>query len=89
MCLALPGKIEEISENNGLKMAKVNFGGIRKSVCLEYVPNASIADYVLVHVGFALSIINEEEAKRNSQMLLVNESLQEIKAIESEIMDNK
>jgi hydrogenase expression/formation protein HypC len=65
MCLAIPGQIESIFENAGLKMAKVNFGGIKKSICLDYTPDAILGNYVLVHVGFAISIIDEEEAKRN------------------------
>jgi hydrogenase expression/formation protein HypC len=64
MCLAVPGKIESIDSTDPIfRMGKVNFGGILKNVNLAYVPEAKIDDYVLVHVGFAISIINEEEAQ--------------------------
>ena len=62
MCLAIPGKIIELSEKNGVKMSKVDFGGITREACLEYVPEARIGEYVMVHVGFAISKVDEEEA---------------------------
>ncbi len=63
MCLGVPGKIIEIKENPpGLIMGKVNFSGINKEVCLSYVPEAKVGDYVVVHVGFAISVIDEQEA---------------------------
>ena len=63
MCLAVPGKIESIDSTDPIfRTGKVNFGGILKNVNLAYVPEAKIGNYVLVHVGFAISIINEEEA---------------------------
>jgi len=65
MCLGVPGEVVEIQPDPlGMHMGKVDFGGIRKEVCLAYVPEAEIGDYVLVHVGFALSRIDEDEAKR-------------------------
>jgi hydrogenase expression/formation protein HypC len=64
MCLAIPGKVEEISAENGLRMGRVNFGGVVKRVCLEYVPELAVGDYTIVHVGFALSKIDEETAKQ-------------------------
>lgn len=69
MCLAIPGILESVFERDGLKMSKVNFDGIKRIVCLEYTPNAKVGDYVLVHVGFALSIIDEEEARRTLALL--------------------
>ena len=64
MCLAIPGKIESISgEDPMLRMGKVNFGGILKEACLACVPEAVVGDYVIVHVGFALSRLDEEEAR--------------------------
>ncbi len=69
MCLAIPGKILETHFEHSMRMAKVQFGGISKRICLEYVPEAQIGDYVLVHVGFALARIDEEEAKRVFEML--------------------
>ncbi len=62
MCLAVPGRVEEIVETNGILMGKVNFGGIVKNICLSYVPEIAVGDYTIVHVGFALSKIDEESA---------------------------
>lgn len=69
MCLAVPGKIVSIDTSAALRMAKVNFGGVGKEVCLEWLPEAQIGDYVLVHVGFALSKIDEKEAEETLRML--------------------
>ncbi len=78
MCLAVPGKILSISENDPLmKIGQVGFGGISKEVNLVYVPEAKIDDYVIVHVGFAISVLNEEEAHR------VFETLHELNAVEN------
>jgi len=63
MCLGVPGKLVSICEQDGLPMGKVDFGGIRKDVCLAYTPEAQVGQYVLVHVGFALSVIDEQEAE--------------------------
>lgn len=63
MCLAVPGKVLTIDDNpQGLMMAKVSFGGVAKDVCLAYVPEVKIGDYVIVHAGFAISQLNEQEA---------------------------
>jgi hydrogenase expression/formation protein HypC len=63
MCLAVPGKVESIIESvSELRMAKVNFGGIRKDICIEWIPEVKIGDYILAHVGFALTKLDEEEA---------------------------
>jgi hydrogenase expression/formation protein HypC len=65
MCLAIPGKVIEIQHDAaGVRMGKANFGGIVKHVCLEYTPEVNCGDYVLVHVGFALSRVDEAEAQR-------------------------
>ncbi|WP_169978908.1 HypC/HybG/HupF family hydrogenase formation chaperone [Tautonia rosea] len=64
MCLAVPGRIEQISEAQGTRMGRVNFGGIVKEVCLAFVPEAQVGDYTIVHVGFALSTIDEAEARQ-------------------------
>jgi len=69
MCLAVPGKVLETFDRGGLRMAKVQFGGITREACLECVPEAGIGDYVLVHVGFALSVVDEEEAERTYRLL--------------------
>ena len=64
MCLAIPGKVEEITTEGGLRVGRVNFGGVVKRVCLDYVPEVEVGDYTIVHVGFALSKIDEETAKQ-------------------------
>jgi hydrogenase expression/formation protein HypC len=68
MCLAVPGKIVSIDESSNPKMAKVNFGGVLKEVCLEFVPEAKVNDYAVVHVGFAISIVDEREAEETLKM---------------------
>lgn len=79
MCLAIPGKLIEISTDaNGVRMGKANFGGIVKQVCLEYTPEVENGDYVLVHVGFALSKVDEAEAARTYQALERMEQLTEL-----------
>jgi hydrogenase expression/formation protein HypC len=64
MCLAIPGKVIEVFEDRGLRMARADFGGIVRQVCLEQLPEATLGDYVLVHVGFALSRVDADEAAR-------------------------
>jgi hydrogenase expression/formation protein HypC len=66
MCLAVPGKLVEVTEAEGAAMrrGKVAFGGIRREVCLTFVPEAAVGDYVLVHAGFALSIVVDDEVRR-------------------------
>jgi hydrogenase expression/formation protein HypC len=64
MCLAIPGKVEQISLDGGLRMGRVNFGGVVKRVCLDYVPEVGVGDYTIVHVGFAISKIDEETAEQ-------------------------
>lgn len=69
MCLGIPGKLVEVFEKNDLPMGKVEFGGILKEVCLAYTPEAKVGDYVLVHVGFAISLIDEAEAQETLNLL--------------------
>lgn len=64
MCLAVPGKIESVSDRDGTLMAVVDFGGIKKDVCLQYIPDAQTGQYVVVHVGFAIQRLDEESAMR-------------------------
>lgn len=80
MCLGIPGKVVEIIEENslGMAMAKVSFGGIIKEICLAYVPEAGIGDYVIVHAGFALNRIDEAEAMEVFEMLRQMEELAEL-----------
>jgi len=80
MCLAVPGKIESISGDGPLsRMGRINFGGIRKEACLACVPEAKIGDYVIVHVGFALSRVDEDEAQKIFQYLKQIDELAELK----------
>jgi len=69
MCLGVPGKIVEIYEQAGLQMGKIDFGGVAREVCLAYVPEAKIGDYAVVHVGFALNLLDEEEAQETLALL--------------------
>jgi hydrogenase expression/formation protein HypC len=80
MCLAIPGKVIEAFEKNGMCMAKVQFGGITREACLEYVPDTKVGEYVLVHVGFAISKVDEEEAQRTYQLLQEMDQLTELMA---------
>lgn len=69
MCLGVPGKIIEIYKENDILMGKVDFGGVIREACLEYVPDAKLGDYTLIHVGFALNLISEEEAHETLELL--------------------
>ena len=69
MCLAIPGKILEIDASSTPLMGKVSFGGIKKDVCLELVPEAKIGNYVIVHVGFAINVMDEEEALETLRLI--------------------
>ena len=63
MCLAVPGQVESLFEQNGLRMGRVNFDGVRKDVCLAYLPDLCVGEYVVVHVGFAISRVDEASAQ--------------------------
>lgn len=80
MCLAVPGKVVSVTEEDalGLRRGEVDFGGVQKEVCLAYTPEASTGDYVLVHVGFSLSIVNEAEAQRIFETLHQMRQLEEL-----------
>lgn len=70
MCLGVPGKIVSIYEKNGLSMGKIDFGGgVMRETCLAYVPEAQIDDYTIIHVGFALNILSEPEARETLKLL--------------------
>ncbi|RMF50202.1 MAG: HypC/HybG/HupF family hydrogenase formation chaperone [Anaerolineae bacterium] len=79
MCLGIPGKILHTWEQNGLKMGKVDFGGTQRDVCLAYVPEAQTGEYVVVHAGFAISVLSEEEARASLN------ALQELFDIQAEL----
>lgn len=80
MCLAVPGKIVEIAGDDPpeFRRGKVDFAGVRKEVCLAYTPEAKVGDYVLVHVGFALNVVDEEEAGRIFETLDEMQRLEEL-----------
>ena len=79
MCLAIPGKIVHIGEGDEFfRMGKVDFGGITKEVSLAYVPEANIGDYVIVHVGFAISMVDEKEAMRVFEYLKEMDEIREL-----------
>jgi hydrogenase expression/formation protein HypC len=75
MCLGIPGKVVEIRDDGPLRMALVDFGGVRKEACLAYVPEVQLDDYVIIHVGFAISQVDEEEALRTLEMLKMIDEL--------------
>lgn len=82
MCLGIPGKVVEIFEENELKMGKIDYGGTISKACLEYIPDIEVGQYTIVHAGFGISIVNEEEAMKSY------EAWQEmIEAAEEEGMD--
>lgn len=69
MCLAIPGRVLDVADLDGLRHGRVQFGGIVRSVRLDFVPEADAGDYVMVHVGFAISRVDEREAKRTYEIL--------------------
>lgn len=84
MCLAVPGQVESIHEQHGTRMGRVNFGGVVKEVCLAYLPDIAIGDYTIVHVGFAISRIDEVSAQATlrtfAELGLLEEGLAELRA---------
>ena len=79
MCLGVPGKIVEIYDSQGMKMCKVDFGGVLREVCIETLPEAKVGDYTIVHAGFALNLLSEEDANATLDIL------REMAALENEI----
>jgi hydrogenase expression/formation protein HypC len=69
MCLGIPGRILAVRDDNGLRMGIVDFGGVRRDVCLAYAPESAAGDYVVVHVGFAISRLDEAEALRTLEII--------------------
>lgn len=69
MCLGVPGKIVETYEKGGLQMARVDFGGVYREACLNYVPEAKVGEYCIIHVGFAISLLSESEALETLELL--------------------
>ncbi len=82
MCLGIPGRITEIHDDGGLRMGTVDFGGVRRKVCLAYLDeDIAVGDYAIVHVGFAISRVNEAEAKRTFELLKEMRQLDELEWI--------
>ena len=79
MCLAIPGKVVSIEKANGLRLARIQFGGIVRQASLDFVPEAQVGDYVMVHVGYAISRVDAAEAERTYQLL------EEMGALETEL----
>lgn len=79
MCLGIPGQVTRIFEDNGLRMGKLNFGGIVKEVCLEYLPQIHVGDYAIVHVGFAIAQVDEASAQETLRLF------REMGALDSEL----
>jgi len=84
MCLGIPGKVVSTYRENDLLMGKVDFGGVAKRVCLEHVPEVQVGQYVIVHVGFALSVVDEEEAQQIFGFLEKMNELEELKTPQAE-----
>jgi hydrogenase expression/formation protein HypC len=75
MCLAVPGRVVDIDGEGDLRMARVDFGGVAREACLAYVPEAAVGDYVLVHVGFAIAVVDETAARQALETLAELEAL--------------
>jgi len=86
MCLAIPGRVEEITSDGVIRMGRVNFGGVVKRVCLDYVPEIAVGDYAIVHVGFAISKIDEQTAQETLDTFRQMGVLEEELATEEEIL---
>lgn len=83
MCLAVPGEVKSLYEANGTRMGIVSFGGVEKEVCFAYLPGIQVGDYSIVHVGFAISRIDEASAQKTLQTFaelgLLDEELEELR----------
>ncbi len=84
MCLAVPGKVIEVRDDRGTRMATVNFDGILKEICLAYLPDIGVGEYVIVHVGFAISRLDEESAMETLAMFRELGILEEELGVESD-----
>jgi hydrogenase expression/formation protein HypC len=76
MCLGVPGKVIAVFDEDGIRMGTVDFGGIRRSACLEYAPEVALGSYVVIHVGFAISVVDEREAERSYALLAEMDNLE-------------
>jgi hydrogenase expression/formation protein HypC len=88
MCLGIPGRIVEVHDDRGLAMGTVDFGGVRREVCLEYVAHEiAVGDYAIIHVGFAISKVSEDEARRTYQVLAEMSQLDELEWLAEVVRD--
>lgn len=85
MCLGVPGKIIEIYPKNSMKMCKIDFGGVTREACLDFIPEAKVGDYTIIHVGFAISLLSEEEAMETLALLKEIADIGEELGIEEEV----
>jgi hydrogenase expression/formation protein HypC len=84
MCLGIPGKITEIFQSSGLRMCKIDFGGVTREACIETLPEAKVGEYTIIHAGFALNLLSEEEANETLDLLRQISSLDDELPIPSE-----
>ncbi len=82
MCLGIPGKVIELYQANNMKMGKVDFGGVVKEACMEYLPEIQVGDYTIIHVGFGISRLDEKEARETLELL------QQMDMLSSELPDD-
>ena len=89
MCLAVPGRVESIRDEDGVRMGRVDFGGVVKDVCLAYLPDVAVGDYAIVHVGFAIARIDEASARDTlrtfAELGLLAEGLAELRGEEAAV----
>jgi len=78
MCLGVPGKIVDVREVDGIRMGTVDFGGITREACLAYAPEAGLGSWVVIHVGFAISVVDEQEARRSYELLAEMGNLEDV-----------
>lgn len=91
MCLAIPGQVQEIFEEHGIRMGRLNFGGVVKNVCLVYLPQIGVGEYAIVHAGFAISAVDEESAQKTlllfDEIGVLEEQLSELRETTDETPD--
>lgn len=85
MCLGVPGKVTEIYENGGIKMGKIDFGGITKEACLAYIPDIEVGEYTIIHVGFAITKLDEQSAQESLALFREMGVLEEELGVEEEL----
>jgi len=78
MCLGVPGKVVDVFEEDGIRMGTVDFAGITRKACLEYAPEVELGSWVVIHVGFAISVVDEEEARRSYELLAEMGALEDV-----------